>query len=288
MKILLLGCQGQVGQELQLTLPSLGAVVAWDRTHLDLTNLESIVPAVVNQQPDVIVNAAAYTAVDKAESEPDLAHQINTAAPEKLAQAATVCGASLVHISTDYVFDGQQNRPYQPEAETNPLGVYGHSKRDGELAIQANTEQAVIFRTAWVYGAKGKSNFVKTMLRLGAERDELGVVYDQVGTPTWAYDIAQAITMLIPHLQNNFGVYHYTNNGAASWYDFAVAIFEEARKLGHPLQLSHVQPIPSEQYPTPTPRPAYSVLAGDKIAKVINQTAPHWRASLRKMLKEYL
>nr|WP_250565270.1 dTDP-4-dehydrorhamnose reductase [Adonisia turfae] len=288
MKILLLGCEGQVGQELKLTLPSLGAVIAWNRTNLDLTNLESIVPAVVNQQPDVIVNAAAYTAVDKAESEPDLAHRINAAAPEKLAQAAVACGASLVHISTDYVFDGQQNRPYQPDTETNPLGVYGHSKRDGELAVQAITAQSVIFRTAWVYGAKGKGNFVKTMLRLGAERDELGVVYDQVGTPTWAYDIAQAIATLIPHLQkNNFGVYHYTNSGAVSWYDFAVAIFEEARTLGYPIQLSHVQPITSEQYPTPSQRPAYSVLAGEKIAKVINQTAPHWRTSLRKMLKEY-
>lgn len=289
MKILLLGCQGQVGQELQLTLPSLGEVSAWSRSQIDLTNLEGIIPAVVAEQPDLIVNAAAYTAVDKAESEPVLAHQINAAAPEKLAQAADQCGAKLVHISTDYVFDGQQNRPYQPEATPRPLGAYGQSKQAGEALIQAVTPRHVIFRTAWVYGAKGKGNFVKTMLRLGAEREQLGVVYDQIGTPTWAYDIAQAITSLIPHLnEDTYGIYHYTNSGAVSWYDFAVAIFEEARTLGYTLQLTHVKPITSEQYPTPTERPAYSVLAGEKLAKVIHQTPPHWRTSLRKMLKEYL
>ena len=289
MKILLLGCQGQVGQELKLTLPSLGTVVAWDRTNLDLTNLESIVPAVVNQQPDVIVNAAAYTAVDRAESEPDLAHRINTAAPEKLAQAATACGSSLVHISTDYVFDGQQNRPYLPDAEPHPLGVYGQSKHAGEMAVQSTTECYAILRTAWVYGAKGKGNFVKTMLRLGAERDHIRVVYDQVGTPTWSHDIAEAITALIPKLnKKTYGIYHYTNSGAVSWYDFAIAIFEEARAMGYSLQLSHVQPITSDQYPTPTNRPAYSVLGCEKLAQLLDTTASHWRSSLRKMLKEYL
>lgn len=289
MNILLLGCQGQVGQELQLTLPSIGSVTAWSRNDIDLSVLDSIVPAVSRQQPDVIINAAAYTSVDKAESESDLAHQINAIAPEKLAQAAQTCGAKLVHISTDYVFDGQQNVPYQPDTATNPLGAYGQSKRAGERTIQATMQQYVIFRTAWVYGAKGKGNFVKTMLRLGAERNELGVVYDQVGSPTWSRDIAQAITALLPCLnETNFGIYHYTNSGAVSWYDFAVAIFEEARALGYPLQLNHVQPITSDQYPTPTKRPAYSVLAGEKIANIINQTAPHWRTSLRKMLKEYI
>ncbi|NEQ48932.1 MAG: dTDP-4-dehydrorhamnose reductase [Leptolyngbya sp. SIO3F4] len=289
MNILLLGCQGQIGQELQLTLPSMGCVTAWSRDDIDFTDLDRIFPVISEQQPDVIINAAAYTSVDKAESESELAYQVNAFAPEKLAQVAETCGAKLVHISTDYVFDGQQNVPYQPDAVTNPLGAYGQSKRAGEVAIQAAMKQHVILRTAWVYGAKGKGNFVKTMLRLGAERDELSVVYDQVGTPTWSYDIARAITTLLPHLHsNNFGIYHYTNSGAVSWYDFAVAIFEEARVLGYPLKLEHVRPITSDQYPTPTKRPAYSVLAGEKIAKTISQAAPHWRTSLRKMLKEYL
>ncbi|MFE4105236.1 dTDP-4-dehydrorhamnose reductase [Almyronema epifaneia] len=289
MKILLLGSQGQLGQELQLTLPSIGEVTAWNRADIDLTDLDKIVPAVVAQQPDVIINAAAYTAVDAAESEPALAHQINAAAPECLAQAAATCKATLVHISTDYVFDGQQNQPYQTDAATNPLGVYGQSKRTGELAIQAATPRHAILRTAWVYGAKGKNNFVKTMLRLGAERRELRVVYDQIGSPTWAYDLAQAITQLTPQLnEQTFGTYHYTNSGAISWYDFAVAIFEEASVLGYRLQIDHVQPITSDQYPTPAKRPAYSVLANEKLARLIGQTAPHWRVSLRKMLQENL
>lgn len=289
MNILLLGNQGQVGQELQTTLATLGLVTPWNRNNIDLADTEAIVPKIIAQQPDVIVNAAAYTAVDGAENEPELAHQINAVAPGKLAQAAESCGAKLVHISTDYVFDGQQNRPYLPDITPNPLGVYGQSKYAGEVAVQAATQRYAMLRTAWVYGAKGKGNFVKTMLRLGAEREQLGVVYDQVGTPTWAYDIAEAITALIPNLQvETYGIYHYTNSGAVSWYDFAIAIFEEARSMGYPLQLKHVQPITSEQYPTLTERPAYSVLSGEKLARVTGKTAPHWRASLRKMLKEYL
>lgn len=290
MNILLLGCQGQVGQELQLTLARLGSLTAWSRNNIDLMETDKIVSTVAEQQPDVIVNAAAYTAVDKAESEPKLAHQINATAPKKLAQAAEICGAKIVHISTDYVFDGQQNRPYLPDAEPHPLGVYGQSKHAGEVAVQSITRRYAILRTAWVYGAKGNGNFVKTMLRLGAERDHLRVVYDQVGTPTWSYDIAEAITALIPKLnERTYGIYHYTNSGAVSWYDFAIAIFEEARAMGCSLQLSHVQPITSDQYPTPTDRPAYSVLGCEKLAQIFDKTAaPHWRSSLRKMLKEYL
>ncbi|MDB9529104.1 dTDP-4-dehydrorhamnose reductase [Oscillatoria sp. CS-180] len=289
MKILLIGGQGQVGQELQTTLPAIGEVVVWDRTHLDLTELDDIAPKVVAQQPDVIVNAAAYTAVDKAETEQTLAFRINGDAPGKLAAAATNCRAALVHISTDYVFDGSQNRPYQPDDKPNPLGAYGQSKRAGELAVQAACDRHIIFRTAWVYGAKGQGNFVKTMLRLGAERETLNVVYDQVGSPTWAYEIAAAMTALIPTLNSaNFGTYHFTNSGAVSWYDFAVAIFEEAALLGHPLKINQVNPITSDQYPTVTQRPHYSVLAGEKLAHLICRSAPHWRESLRKMLKEYL
>ncbi|MEM6714202.1 MAG: dTDP-4-dehydrorhamnose reductase [Cyanobacteria bacterium P01_D01_bin.6] len=286
-KILLLGSQGQVGQELVTTLPAVGKVTAWSRQDLDLAQSEQIGPRILAEQPDVIVNAAAYTAVDKAEQEPALAHQINGKAPGQLAQAAQACGATLVHISTDYVFDGQQNRPYQPSTPTHPLGVYGQSKLAGELAIQAASDRHVILRTAWVYGAKGQGNFVKTMLRLGSERDTLKVVYDQVGCPTWSYDIAQAIAQLIPHLgPSTCGTYHFTNSGAVSWYDFANAIFEEAAALGWPLKLETVLPITTDQYPRPAQRPAYSVLSSEKLTAILQQTPPYWRVSLRKMLQE--
>lgn len=289
MKVLLLGSQGQVGQELVTTLPAIADLTAWSRTHIDLTQSDTIIDQVLAVQPDVIVNAAAYTAVDKAESEPALAHKINGEAPGLLAQAATRCGAILLHLSTDYVFDGHQNRPYQTTDHPHPLGVYGQSKLAGEQAIRENCDRHAILRTAWVYGAKGKSNFVKTMLRLAGDRPVLNVVYDQVGSPTWAYDIAQAVTAMIPALKTDtFGTYHYTNSGAISWYDFAIAIFEEAAALGYPLKVNQVNPITSDQYPTPTERPAYSVLAGQKLAQLIGQTAPHWRTSLRKMLRELL
>lgn len=289
MKILLIGAQGQVGQELSQTLPALGPVTAWDRQQLDLSNLDQIAPQVTAQAPDVIVNAAAYTAVDRAESEPDLAHRINADAPKCLAQAANTCGATLVHISTDYVFDGQKNRPYQPDDPTQPLGVYGQSKLAGEIAVRDGCDRHAILRTAWVYGSRGKGNFVKTMLRLGGDRDSLNVVYDQVGAPTWSADIAHAITALIPQLSaESWGTYHFTNSGVTSWYDFAVAIFEEAARLDYPLKLSQVNPITTEQYPTPAQRPTYSVLANEKLASLLGQSAPHWRVSLRQMLREYL
>lgn len=288
MKILLIGCRGQVGHELGKLLSNIGQLTPWSRADLDLTRTEDIAAAIAAQAPNIIVNAAAYTAVDKAEAEPQLAHQINAIAPEQMAKAADQCGATLVHLSTDYVFDGRQNRPYQPTAVTNPLGVYGQSKQAGEQAIQRLTPRHAIVRTAWVYGAHGQGNFVKTMLRLGQSRDEVRVVYDQVGSPSWSHDIARAIAALIPHLhEQTFGTYHYSNSGAVSWYDFAVAIFEEARLLGYPLQLTQVHPITSDQYPTPVERPPYSVLAGEKLAHLIGYTAPHWRTSLRNMLKEH-
>jgi dTDP-4-dehydrorhamnose reductase len=286
MHILLIGCRGQVGQELQQTLAPLGQLTAWGRQELDLTQLEAIPAAIAALRPDVIVNASAYTAVDRAEGESDLADVANAKAPGQLGQAAAEIGATLVHISTDYVFDGRQSSPYCETDGTNPLGVYGASKLAGEEAIRAVCPRHVILRTAWVYGAQG-NNFVKTMLRLGGDRDVLRVVSDQVGSPTWARDIAGAICQTIPQLgTETFGTYHYTNSGVASWYDFAVAIFEEARTLGLPLKVQQVIPIATADYPTPARRPAYSVLACAKIAKVLGQPAPHWRESLRCMLRE--
>ncbi len=303
-KILLIGADGQVGQELRKTLPNLGVVSALGRQQLDLTDLDAITQQIQSAAPTLIVNAAAYTAVDKAESEPELAQRINVEAPGAMAAAAAKCGASLVHISTDYVFEGSAGSPRCETDATGPLSVYGKTKLDGEAAIRAALDQHIILRTAWVYGTQGKGNFLKTMLRLGKDRDELNVVADQVGAPTWARDIAEAIGQLAGQLGSSSrsssgsssgtqitevpGTYHFTNSGVASWYDFAIAIFEEARALGVPLQIQRVNPITTADYPTPAKRPAASILNCQKISRTLGHTPPHWRASLRAMLQEFV
>jgi dTDP-4-dehydrorhamnose reductase len=289
MKILLTGLDGQLGKQLQPLLAPLGDLTTVGRETLDLANPENISRVIEEVKPEIIVNAAAYTAVDKSESEADLATAVNGTAPGILAAEAEKLGATLIHVSTDYVFDGTRSVPYLETDPTNPLGVYGGSKLMGEEAIQQTNAKYVIIRTAWVYGALGKGNFVKTMLRLGKEREELRVVYDQVGTPTWTGDLAKAISELIPRLNaDNLGFYHYTNSGAISWYDFAIAIFEEAEKLGFPLKIKRVVPITTAEYPTPAKRPAYSVLNCAKISKVLETHPPHWRQGLREMLKELM
>ena len=296
MSILLVGAQGQVGQELTKTLPvlaqTLGPLVAVGRAELDLTDLDVIASKVATTQPKLIINAAAYTAVDKAESEPDLAHRINAEAPGALAVAAAKCGASLVHISTDYVFSGQAPSPRTESDVTGPLSVYGKTKLAGEEAIRESLESHMILRTAWVYGVHGKGNFVKTMLRLAGERSQLSVVADQVGSPTWAKDIAETITALSAHLldptEQCAGTYHFTDSGTASWYDFAVAIFEEARALGMPLAIETVNPITTAEYPTPAQRPPYSVMSSQKVAQLLGHAAPQWQESLKQMLQQYL
>lgn len=301
-RILLAGATGQLGHELQRTLAPLGEVIGVGRGAMDLTQDTSIRQAIVEVKPDLIVNAAAYTAVDKAESEPELAHIINTEAPTIMAQEAQRLGATLIHVSTDYVFDGGKNTPYTEEDTPNPLGVYGQTKLEGEEGIAKNCARHLILRTAWVYGTHGKVNFVKTMLRLFASRDEVRVVADQVGSPTWTADLAQAIHALAdrsvgttPHLRGSqepsqqslpTGTYHYTNSGVASWYDFAVAIFEEAKPLGFPLKVQRIVPIATADYPTPASRPAYSVLSGKKISSLLGSYPPHWRSGLRNMLVE--
>ncbi len=298
-RILLVGAQGQVGQELAKTLaslPQLGSVVAVSRETLDLTDLAAIATLVASTNPSIIIDAAAYTAVDKAESEPELAYRINAEAPQALAQAAQKCGAALIHISTDYVFDGMAGSPRCETDATGPLGVYGQTKLAGEEAIRSTLEAHIILRTAWVYGTQGKGNFLKTMLRLGQERESLSVVADQVGSPTWAQDIAEAIAQLSIQLNDRsrsnaaqlFGTYHYTNSGVASWYDFALAIFEEAQNLGIPLKVQAVKPIATADYPTPATRPSYSVLNCQKIARTLGHSAPHWKESLRAMMKGYM
>ena len=282
MRILLLGKDGQVGHDLQLKLAAQREIICYGRNTLDLENAASIRQVVSQVQPDIIVNAAAYTAVDRAESEPERAIAINGTAPTILAEEAHKLGAALLHISTDYVFDGQKNTPYLETDPTYPLSSYGKSKLAGEVGIQQVTDNYLILRTAWVYGVYGKGNFVKTMLRLGKDREELRVVADQVGSPSWAKDIADAIAQLLQ--TEATGIYHFTNSGVVSWYDFAIAIFEEARALGFPLKVQRVIPITTADYPTPATRPAYSVLSGKKITETLGDYPPYWRDSLRKML----
>lgn len=288
-KILLIGITGQVGQELQHTLTSLGKVIGVDRKELDLTQLEQIKAKIAEIKPDIIVNAAAYTAVDKAETETDLAISINGNAPREIALAAQDLGAMVVHISTDYVFNGKNHTPYLETDVTDPLGAYGESKLLGEKGVRENCDRHIILRTAWVYGSRGHGNFVKTMLRLGEEREELKVVADQIGSPTWSYNIAEAITNLLTKAQTDStvnGTYHFSNSGVASWYDLAVATFAEAQKLGFPLKIQRVYPITTADYPTPAQRPAYSVLSKGKYTTVTEIYPPHWRESLRAMLAE--
>ncbi|GFE69797.1 dTDP-4-dehydrorhamnose reductase [Chroococcus sp. FPU101] len=284
-RILLIGSQGQVGQELQYTLPELGEVIRVGRDQLDLSDGGKLRQIICETKPDCIVNAAAYTAVDKAESEIELANAINGTAPQIMAEEADKLGATFLHISTDYVFDGQQNTPYLETDPTNPLGSYGNSKLIGEKLIQQVGGNSIILRTAWVYGTYGKGNFVKTMLRVGQERSELKVVVDQVGCPTWAKDIADAIALLLLNSATP-GIYHFTNSGAVSWYDFAQAIFDEAKLMGFSLNVKQVIPITTDQYPTPAIRPAYSVLGGQKITPILGTYPPYWRDSLKQMLKQ--
>ena len=286
-KILLIGSTGQVGQELQKTLKSLGELTCLTRQQLDLTQAAEIKKTIISYKPDVIVNAAAYTAVDKAETDTETAMSINGKAPSVMAQAAQEITAKLVHISTDYVFDGQNYTPYTEDDATNPLGVYGKSKLLGEEGVMANCDRHIILRTAWVYGSRGHGNFVKTMLRLGASKEELKVVADQIGSPTWSYEIARAIANLISSNQVDSGIYHFSNSGVASWYDLAVTIFEEAAPLGFPLKVKTVLPITTAEFPTPAQRPHYSVLSKGKYSQALGVYPPYWRNSLKQMLEEW-
>lgn len=288
--IAILGAKGQVGQELQAMLHPLGKLECFTHQSLDLSQPETIAATLIPLKPNIIVNAAAYTAVDQAEQEVELAHRINAIAPTQLAKVAQTLNAKLIHISTDYVFDGSQGSPYRPSDIPNPISVYGQTKWEGEQGILKHCEHHWILRTAWVYGTYGQRNFVKTMLKLGAERSELRVVADQIGSPTWAKSIAAAIAALIRTSATQTvpsGLYHFTNSGAASWYDFAIAIFEEARALGIPLQVEQVVPIATSDYPTPARRPSYSLLCCQTILPFLDSPPPYWREALRQMLGEW-
>ena len=284
MKVLIAGKNGQLGRQLQKQAPAGATVVAHGRDTLDIANKDQVFTVLKQEQPDLVINAAAYTAVDKAESDCEQAHLINARGPENLALACRELGIRLIHVSTDFVFDGKQSHPYQPQDTRCPLGVYGASKARGEEAIEAILPEAIIVRTAWVYDREG-GNFATTMMRLMSERDQLGVVADQIGTPTWAGTLAQSLYALAANPEAS-GIYHCTDAGAASWYDFAVAIYEEGKAAGLLPQSRQVQisPIATADYPTPAARPAYSVLDKGRLVKDAGVALKHWRQVLRAAL----
>jgi dTDP-4-dehydrorhamnose reductase len=279
MKILLTGCAGQLGRELKRSLASLGELVACDRRQLDLANPEALRDAVRAIAPTAIINAAAYTAVDKAEDEPALAEAINAKAPGILAEEAKRLGALLIHYSTDYVFDGTKPTPYSEDDISAPLSAYGHSKRAGELAIVASGARHLIFRSSWVYGLHG-ANFMKTMLRLGKERNELRVVGDQTGAPTWTRHLADATALVLTRRDTPSGLYHLTAGGETNWHNYAEAIFVEAQHAGLLEKLPVVRRITSADYPLPAPRPANSRLDCSHFRRDFGLSLPDWRTGL--------
>jgi dTDP-4-dehydrorhamnose reductase len=282
-KVLITGAGGQVGRLLRATCPAGIELVACAHGDLDIGDAGAVREKLERERPDAILNAAAYTAVDKAESEPQRARRINSEGPGHLATGARQIGARLVHISTDFVFDGHASSPYRPEALTHPLSVYGSTKRDGERAVlEALPDRSVIVRTAWVYAAEG-ANFMRTMLHLMGERRAVRVVADQVGTPTAARPLAEVLWQVVvrPEIR---GIHHWTDAGVASWYDFAVAIAEEGAALELLPATVTVTPIATEEYPTAARRPPYSVL--DKRSLTGFGLVPaHWRQRLRETLR---
>ncbi len=294
MKILLLGKNGQLGWELQRSLSILGEVVACDRSEADLENLENLQTIVRKVSPQIIVNAAAYTAVDKAESEPEQAFLINSKAVDLLAKEASLLNAWLIHYSTDYVFDGTKESTYLESDSTNPLSIYGKTKLSGEEAIRASGCKHLILRTSWVYAARG-NNFIKTMLRLAQERKELKVVFDQFGAPTSAELLADVTTCCLYRLQYDAsfaayqgGTYHLTADGSTSWHGFAQFILNEAVQHGVKLTATseNVLAIPTSEYPLPAKRPANSRLANEKITSIFGIKLPPWQLHAQRTVAE--
>lgn len=283
-KVLLTGAHGQAGRELSRTAPDFVELLCLDRNRLDITDAAAVVRTVRAEKPALLINAAAYTAVDRAEGEREQAFAVNATGAGNLAAAAGEVGARFIHLSTDFVFDGAKSSPYQSDDRPNPLGIYGASKLAGELAVRENSPGALIVRTSWLYSAHGH-NFVKTMLRLLAEREELQVVADQVGTPTWAGSLARALWAAAARPELH-GIYHWSDAGVAGWYDFAQAIQEEALQLDLLSRAIPINPITTDAYPTAARRPAYSVLDKSPAWRDLAISGQHWRVTLRIMLKE--
>jgi dTDP-4-dehydrorhamnose reductase len=295
MKILLLGKNGQVGRELQRSLTPIGPVVALDRGAADLEQPQTLVDAIEAVCPDVIVNAAAYTAVDQAEEDMERAYAVNTKAVDVLAGEAARRDIWLVHYSSDYVFDGRKTEPYVEDDGTNPLSVYGRSKLAGEQAIRASGARHLILRTSWVYASQGR-NFIKTILQLARERDELRVVADQIGAPTGAELVAGVTAFILARVHHearsneNIGTYHLTAMGQPSWHDFAQVVLAEAVNLGAELRArpQHVAAVRTNAYPTRAHRPANSRLATDKLRNTFRVSLPDWREGVTRVVREIL
>jgi dTDP-4-dehydrorhamnose reductase len=284
MKVLVTGGSGQLGHEVTSLLRQRDCqVIVPSLDELDFLTPESVDEIIARHRPDQVINCAAYTQVDRAEDEPQAAFTVNRDTPGRLASAVADTGGRLLHVSTDFVFDGKQERPYRESDPAHPLSIYGRSKREGEEAVMRALPGAVILRTAWLYGINGH-NFVKTILRVAQAGKPLRVVDDQTGSPTWAADVAGVILRLVG--SDADGVFHYTNAGSTSWHGFACAILDEAADIGFDVRTREVEPIPTTAYPTPAVRPAYSVLDTGKIASRLSLSIPAWRDSLKKMLEE--
>ncbi len=288
-KFLITGAKGQVGHCLTEQLTGKAEILAVDRDELDITNRDNVFNVVKTFKPDVIINAAAHTAVDRAESEIELSEAINVKGPQYLAEVANEIGAVILHISTDYVFEGTGMGEYKENDQTNPQGVYGRTKLEGEIAVQQANPRSIILRTAWVFGEHGH-NFVKTMLRLAKDRDSLGIVGDQFGGPTYAGDIAKTLieiaNQILAGKENAFGVYHFTGKPYVSWYEFAKAIFADAELQNIIEKSPLVNSIATSDYPTPAKRPANSRLDLTKIKQVFNIEPSDWQKAL-KNIKAY-
>lgn len=285
MKVLIAGAKGQLGGSLLRATPQQFEILACTDADLDVRDKEAIKRIVQGFRPNTIINAAAYTAVDKAETERELAFAVNANGAENLARTAREHKTRLIHISTDFVFDGKKSIPYLPQDEMRPVNVYGASKAEGERQVRSELgEDAVIIRTGWVYASEGR-NFVNTMLRLMAEKESIDVVADQIGTPTWAMSLAAVVWKTVGTSEIK-GTYHWSDAGVASWYDFAVAIEEEALASGLLERAIPIRPIATEEYPLPAKRPAYGVLDKHSLISAVGISPVHWRVQLRKMLEE--
>ena len=285
MKVLVTGANGQLGRELALAIPEGVKLVALGRQELDITDRDRVLEVVERHGPDVIVNAAAYTAVDRAEEDAEYAHAVNGQGAANVAESATAVRARVIQLSTDYVFDGRKSTPYLPEDPTSPLCVYGASKAEAERRlIEVTKGEALIIRSAGLYSVHG-NNFVRTMLQLLQNREEVRVVADQVGTPTWAKGLASAVWAAVERGSLK-GIHHWTDAGVASWYDFAVAIQEEARALGLSNRPVPIRPIRTDEFPTAARRPPYSLLDKTTTWSALQITVLHWRDALRAMLRE--
>ena len=303
LKILVVGRNGQISRDLQTLLPSIGSVDCVGRPEVDLTQPDNVRQAIRDRRPDVLINAAAYTAVDQAESEPEQAMKINAEAPAIMAEEAKRLGSLFISYSSDYVFDGQKAGPYTEEDEPNPLSVYGASKLAGDRAIQAIDGSHLIFRTSWVYSVNGK-NFLKTILKLATERDELRIVDDQIGAPTWSRDIASATVQVIRSLvqeqevagskngqwvevlDTKRGLYNLTSSGNVSWYGFAGTITNQVKRMGRESQkVARISAIPTREYPTTARRPLNSRLSNQKIKKAFGISLPPWEESMLRTLE---